>query len=260
MLGLFKNKTEIDKLRKEFYFLEKDFGYQIVKQETKDFYKGKNLIVFKNKGAKKQIEICGGLFYFNCIIRELKNGILAEYSNCISNIDIEDLAMIDDPDYATNEFYPYGKSGFMGPASRTKELFIRQKRFLTSTEWVDINRIDFLKNITLNSRFKKVKDNKPEFFIDKIRIMIYSHFPSFKLVFDNKKLPSYHKNSTIEKLIYETENKVVKIEQYDYRDFPDIYELFLNDAKMKEIDISLFDDKNLALLEIQNAFNTVYSA
>ncbi|MDG1477378.1 MAG: hypothetical protein P8Q14_09545, partial [Vicingaceae bacterium] len=107
--------------------------------------------------------------------------------------------------------------------------------------------------------FKTVKNNKPEFFIEKIKVMIDSEFPEFELIFNNEEFPFYHQDSTLEKLIYKIEDKQIKIEQYDWRDYREIYTVFLNDTKVKEFDISKFKNQDKAVEEIKKACNTVYS-
>lgn len=258
MLNFFKKKTELDILRKEFNFLQIHFGYKLIKEETQSYYKGENLLVFRNNTAQKQIEICGGVSFFNCIIRKIQSGELSDYDDQINNIDFEDLAMADNPNYDHSEFYAGGKNGVIGVAKQTSKLFKNQKTFLTTNIWIDIHKVETLKNGPLNSRFRTVKNNKPEFFIDKVREMVNSEFPEFKLTFSNQKLPFYHRNSTLERLIYEIKDNQIEIEQYDWRDIREIYTIFLNGSKINEIDISKFNDENEAIDEIKKACNIGY--
>lgn len=246
-------------LRDEFKFLEKDYEYKVVKEEVKDYYKGKNLLIYRNEKAEKQIEINADLSFIHCIIRKILNGRLSEYSNRIYNIGFEDLAMIDNPQYDHFDFYAVGKQGIEGVAKSTVELFRRQKVFLTTKQWIDINTIERLKNEQLSSRFRRVFNNKPEFFIEKVKVMVDENFPDFKLKFYNQELPFYHNDSTLEKLVYDFEDSQVKIEQYDWRDYREIYTVFQNDKKIREVDVSKFKNDEKAVREIKTACNNVYS-
>ena len=80
------------------------------------------------------------------------------------------------------------------------------------------------------------------------------------MIFDNGTFPFYHEDSTLEKLKYEWDGKTIMIEQYDWRDYREIYTVFIDDSKIKEIDTSRFKDKQGAIEEIKKACNKVYSA
>ena len=259
-LNLFKKKTELDILRKEFCFLENDFGYSLITDESKSFYKGKNLLIYRNESAEKQIEICGGGSFFHCIIRRINQQELATYSNRVDNIGFEDLAIIDNPKYDHFDFYAGGSTGVNGVTENTVALFKSQKRFLTNKDWIDLSRVESLKNGLLRSRFKPVVNNKPEFFIAKVKAMIDTEYKDFNLTFYNEELPFYHEDSTLEKLHYQWNGQAIRIEQYDWRDYQEIYSVFLNDNKIKEIDTSRFKNQDGAIEEIKKACNEVYSA
>ena len=259
MFNFFKKKTELDFLRMEFSFLESDFGYKLIKEEKQDYYKGKNLLVYRNNNVQKQIEICGGSSFFHSIIRKINNHELSKYSNRIDNIGFEDIAIFDNPKYDHFDFYAGGENGVIEVAKKTSELFKKRKKFFTTVDWIDLNQVESLKNGQLKSTFKTVKNNKPEFFIDRIKDMISSEFPAFELIFYNEDLPFYHQDSTLEKLIYKIKEKKIKIEQYDWRDYRENYTLFLNDNSIKEFDISKFKNQDKAVEEVKKACNTVYS-
>jgi hypothetical protein len=259
MLNLFKKKTELDILRKEFSFLENDYGYNLTSEETQNYYKGNNLLIYRKDSAQKQIEICGGSSFFHCIIRRISQQELSPYNNRVDNVGFEDLAIIDNPKYDHFDFYAGGSIGVNGVSKNTVSLFKRQKGFLLSKEWIDVSEVESLKNGELKSRFKPVVKNKPEFFIEKVKVMIDEEFKDFKLTFYNETLPFYHYDSTLEKLVYTRNGQTISIEQYDWRDYREIYSVFLNEKKIKEIDISRFKNQNDAIEEIKKACNTVYS-
>ena len=146
-----------------------------------------------------------------------------------------------------------------GVSKNTVSLFKRQEDFLTNKKWINLHKIESMKNGVLKSRFKPVVDNKPEFFIEKIKAMINEEFKDFKLAFYNEELPFYHNDSTLKKLQYLWNDKSIIVEQYDWRDYPKIYSVFLNENKIKEIDISRFKNQDDAINEIKKACNTVYS-
>ena len=259
MLNLFKKKTELDILRKSFSFLENDFGYNLITSETQKFYKGNNLLIYRNDNAEKQIEICGGVSFFHCIIRKIENNELSDYKDDKENIGFEDLAIIDNPKYDHFDFYAGGSTGVDGVTRNTAALFKRKKGFLTSTEWIDLDKVEEFKNEEFRSRFGMDRPKHKGFFIDEIKEMVSKEYPDFKLIFDNGTFPFYHEDSTLEKLKYKWDGKTIMIEQYDWRDYREIYTVFMNDSKLKEIDTSRFKDKQSAIEEIKKACNTVYS-
>ena len=142
MLNLFKKKTELDILRKEFSFLKNDYGYILISVETKNFYKGKNLLIYRNDSAEKQIEICAGRSFFHCIIRRINQQELSPYSNSIENIGFEDLAIIDNPKYDHFDFYAGVSNGVNGVSKNTVSLFKRQEDFLTNKKWINLDKIE----------------------------------------------------------------------------------------------------------------------
>lgn len=255
MFDWFRKQTELDVLRKKFKFLEIDFSYDLLKQETKDFYRGKNLIIYKSNPARKQIEICGKNDFFSCIIRKIQNQELSPYSDGVNNIGIEDLAMIDNPDYDSSDFHSYGEKSLIKAANKSRELFERQSQFLKSDIWLDIDKVESLKNGKLSNRFRAVKNNQPDFFIGKVKRMVDSNFPQFKIIFYNLDLPDYHNESLLEKLIYQIDRKTIRIEQYDWRDYQENYTVFINDNKIMEVNIREFVNQEDAIDEIKKACN-----
>ncbi len=63
----------------------------------------------------------------------------------------------------------------------------------------------------------------------------------FQFILDSDKLSPFDQNSMTDKLILETKNSKVEISQKDWRDDYFIYEVFKNDNKVFEIDISKMD-------------------
>ena len=259
MLNLFKKKTELDILRKEFSFLENDLGYSLITEETQNFYKGKNLLIYRNDNAEKQIEICGGASFFHCIIRKTENKELSDYKDDKENIGFEDLAKIDNPKYNHFDFYSGGSTGVDGVTKNTVGLFKRQKDFLTRAEWIDLEKVEQFKNEDFKSRFGMDRPKNKGFFIDEIKEMVSTVYPDFKLIFDNGTFPFYHEYSTLEKLKYEWNGKTITIEQYDWRDYREIYTILIDGNKLKEIDTSRFKNKEDAIEEIKKACKKVYS-
>ena len=259
MLNLFKKNTELDYVRKEFSFLENDFDYCLITEETHNCYKGKNVIIYRNDNAEKQIEICGGGSFFHCIIRKLENKELSDYKEGKKNIGFEDLAIIDNPQYDHFDFYAGGSHGVDGVTKNTVALFKRQEAFLTTTEWIDFEKLEQFKNEEFKSRFGMDRPKHKGFFIDEIKEMVTKVYPEFKLIFDNGTFPFYHEDSTLEKLIFEWNGKTITIEQYDWRDYREIYTVFMNDNKLMEIDTSRYKNKQGAVEEVIKACNYVYT-
>lgn len=236
MLDFFKKKTELDLLKSSFSFLVKAYGYDLIKAETQDFYKGKNLLIYENARAQKQIEICGGASFFHCIIRKMNNGELTEYPNQNDNIGLEDLAIVDNPDYEHFDYYAGGSTGVDGVTQNTVALFKRQEHFLRNDDWVDLNHIEKLKDRKYKSRFGDERPRYKAYFIDEVKSMVNTEFPEFELIFDNRKLPFYHEDSTLQKLVFDWRSNKIAIAQYDWRDYPEVYRVFLNEEKVSEVE------------------------
>jgi len=255
-MKLFKNKTELNALRKDFNFLENEFDYKIEKEERQDYYKGKNLIIYRNDNANKQIEICAGNSFFHCIIRKIKNGELIEYCERHENIGFEDLAIIDNPKYDHFDFYAGGKTGVLGVTQNTIGLFKRQKEFLITPEWIDLVKVEKFKDEQFKSSFGIDRLKHKTSLKKEIKQMIYKEHEKFELIFDNSNFPFYHDNSTLEKLIYRFDNNHISIRQVDWRDFPRIFRVIINDNLILEIDTSNVE-KEIALEKIKTACNRV---
>lgn len=259
MLNLFKKKTELDILRKEFSFLENDFGYSLKTEETQNFYKGKNLLIYRNDNTEKQIEICGGSSFFHCIIRKITNKELSGYKDHNENIGFEDLAIIDNPKYDHFDFYAGGSTGVDGVTRNTVALFKRQKEFLTSNKWIDLDKVEEFKNEEFKSRFGYDRPKKTKSLKNEIKQMVHEEYEKFELIFDNSHFPFYHDDSTLEKLVYKFDNNDITIRQVDWRDFPRIFRVLENDNLILEIDASKTENE-IALEKLKTACNKVYSA
>ncbi len=257
MLNLFKKKSELDILRKAFGFLENDFGYNLITSDTQKFYKGQNLLIYRNENAKKQIEICGGGSFFHCIIRRLENKELSDYKNHEENIGFEDLAIIDNPKYDHFDFYAGGKTGVDGVTKNTVALLKRQKKFITNTEWIDLEKVEEYKNEEFKSRFGYDRPKKTKSLKNEIKQMIHQDHEKFELIFDNSDFPFYHDDSTLEKLVYRFDNNDITIRQVDWRDYPRILRVLENDNLILEIDASKAE-KETVLEKIKTACNNVY--
>jgi len=259
MLNLFKikPKSDLEFLKKEFEFLTLDFKYEMIKEVNSNIYKGGNLVIYKSSNSKKQIEISGNHNFYNIIIRKLIENKVSEYKNKQNNINFENLALLENVEYDSFDYLPYGNTDFKGVVKNTKQLFIRNKSFFTTEKWINFDQLKDYKNKNHKKKFGYNIPEKTESYISKIKRIINSNFPELTLIFDNQTLPHYHNESTLEKVIYKNGELTIKIEQYCWRDYREIFTFFINEVKFKEIDISKFKSDEKILTETKRIIKAV---
>ena len=70
------------------------------------------------------------------------------------------------------------------------------------------------------------------------------------LIYDNEQENEESMNRWVHTLIYKVKGRSIKIKQYDWRDYHEHFIIYLNDAEMHDVDISLFDTNKEAVNDI----------
>jgi hypothetical protein len=240
---IFKTTT-LDKIKKGFDFLINDFGFKLQTAKQVDNFRADYFLIYRNDNSEKQIEICADESWFHSEIRRLINGNPTNYSDTENCISFEDLAIWEsENNYDHFDYYAGGQNGLEGVIDNTTKLFKRNQKLLTTNTWIDTNKIQELKDKEFEKKFGNLPDrNKPTFFGNlkrELRELLVDK--DFQFILDSDKLSPFDQNSMTDKLILETNNSKVEISQKDWRDDYFIYEVYKNDNKVFEIDISKMD-------------------
>lgn len=240
---IFKTTT-LDKITKGFDFLVKDFGFKIHTAKEVDNFRADNFLVYRNENSGKQIEICADESWFHSEIRQLINGNPADYNDSKNCISFEDLAIWESENkYDHFDYYAGGLLGLKGVIENTAKLFKRNRELLTTDLWLDTNKIQYLKDQEFKMKFGEIPDrNKPTFF-SRIKEVSKQYLQDlqYELILDSDLSSPFDNNSLTDKLIFEKGNSKIEIRQEDWRDFYFIYQVFKNDKKIFEIDLSKID-------------------
>jgi hypothetical protein len=240
LLDIFKEKTPLDEIKNTFRFLTSDFGFQLVKTENRNEFKAKHFLVYRNDNSKLQLEICGDTSWFHCEIRRLINGQPAKYSDKDNCIGFESLAILEsNNNYEHFDYYAGGTTGLNGVLTNTANLFKRYKTFLTTDNWIDVKRIEQLRDDDFEKKFGNRPDHsQPTFFgeLKKQAIKLFTE-NEYQLLIDSDELSPFDSSGMIDFLTFEKANNQIKITQVDWRDDYFIYRIEVNGKKVFEIDI-----------------------
>lgn len=122
---IFKTRT-LDKIKKGFDFLIKDFGFKLHSAKKVDDFLAEYFLVYRNDKSEKQIEICADESWFHIEIRRLINGNPANYNDTENCISFEDLAIWEsENNYDHFDYYAGGQNGLEEVIDNTADLFKR---------------------------------------------------------------------------------------------------------------------------------------
>ena len=240
LLDFFKTKTPLDDIKQSFHFLTTEFGFKLIKTELRTDFKALHFLVYSNDASKLQLEICGDTTWFHCEIRRLINGQPAKYSDKENCFGFEDLAILESNNkYEHFDYYAGGSSGLHGVLTNTVNLFRRHKAFFTTDNWIDVGKIEGLKNADFEKQFgKRPKNNTPTFFTEfKKSATTLLLDNDYKLLVDSDELAPFDKTGMVNYLTFQKGEKQIKITQVDWRDDYFIYRIEINGSKVFEIDI-----------------------
>lgn len=240
ILDFLKAKTPLDDIKATFRFLITEYNFLLVKTETTENFTAKYFAVYRNDKSKLQIEICGDTTWFHCEIRRLINGQPAEYSDSDNCIGFEALAILEsNNNYEHLDYFAGGKTGLNGVLVNTAKLFKRNKSFFTTDNWIDVKKIEQLRDDDFERKFGVRPDhNKPTFFgeLKKQAIMLLTN-NGYKLLVDSDELSPFDINVMEKHLTFSKNKKTIKIAQLDWRDDYFVYHIRIDDKKVFEIDI-----------------------
>jgi hypothetical protein len=229
-------KTSVD-FSRYFDFLTKDYGLRPMENlsiETANMY----VRVLRNQFV--QVELAGDQDFFYAEIRRLVEGEPRPYYDEENNIDFKDLVVLKtNNNYDQSDFYP-PSVGWIKVLKNTAKLFKNSKQVFKTDKWVDIRRIEELKETELFNKFgfkSNETKNKPTFFGLVKQHALELVGKGFKLVLDNSALPPYDSNSWTLKIVLESSSTRLKISQRDWRDITFCYYIEINGQEMYEIDL-----------------------
>lgn len=240
LLDIFKEKTLLVKIKNTFRFLTTDYGFQLIKTENRVDFKASHFLIYRNDDSKLQLEICGDTRWFHCEIRRLINGQPAKYSDKDNCIGFESLAILEsNNNYEHFDYYAGGTTGLEGVLANTANLFKRHKGFLTTDNWIDVKKIEQLRDDEFQKRFGSRSDhNQPTFFGElKKQVTAILSEDGYKLLIDSDELSPFDSSAMVSYLAFEKGSKQIKITQADWRDDYFIYRIEVNNKKVFEIDI-----------------------
>jgi hypothetical protein len=240
LLDIFKAETPLDKIKNTFRFLTSDYGFELLMTEKREEFKAKHFLIYRNVNSKLQLEICGDTTWFHCEIRRLINGQPAKYSDKENCIGFESLAILESNNkYEHFDYYAGGTTGLDGVLVNTANLFKRHKAFLTTVNWIDVKKIEQLKDDNFQKKFGSRPDhNRPTFFGElkkqATKLLIGN---GYKLLIDSDELSPFDNSGMVYFLTFKKGSKRIKITQVDWRDDYFIYRIEVNDKNVFEIDI-----------------------
>ena len=254
-MGLLDNifkKTTLDQIKTSFHFLTSEFHFELLRAEKVEGYRADNFLVYRNDQSKIQIEICADESWFHCELRRIVNGQPSKYSDKLNTVSFEDLAILEsNHKYDHFDYYTGGSIGLTGVLKNTANLLRRNSAFLTTDKWIDVQKIENLKDQEFAKQFGKIPDNSKPTFFSKIKsssIKLLSD-NGYQLILDSDEASPFDQNSMTDKLVFQKENKKIEIAQVDWRDDYFIYKLVNNDTKIFDVDISKIDhDKAVELM------------
>lgn len=253
-MGLLDNifkKTALDQIKTSFHFLTSDFQYKLLRAEKVENYRADNFLVYRNDQSKLQIEICADESWFHCEFRRIVNGQPANYSDNLNTLGFEGLAVLESNNkYNHFDYYAGGRTGLTGVLENTVNLLKRNSTFLATDNWIDVEKIENLKDEEFARQFGKVPNKSKPTFFSKIKSSSINLLTKngYQLTLDSDEVSPFDQNSLTDKLVFQKDNKKIEIAQVDWRDDYFIYKVLINDTKVFNIDISKIDlDKGVEL-------------
>jgi hypothetical protein len=233
-----------NKILTAFNFLIKEYGYILIKNEVNETLKGKYLAIFRNDAAKIQLEISADESYFHCEFRRIMNGEPAKYNDKENCIGFESLARLESNNNYDHYDYYVGLKDLQKVLNNTVKLFNRHKNFLTSDNWIDIKKIEQLKDDEFEKTCGRRPDRtKPSFFNElKKQAMSFLLDKKFTLTLDSDELAPYDWKGWNKNIIFTRGKQIIKISQHDFRDAYFYYYIEVDSIKQFEIDKTKYDD------------------
>jgi hypothetical protein len=241
--NIFKKITLVQ-IKASFHFLISELHFELLMAVKVENYLADNFLVYRNDQSNIQIEICADESWFHCVIRRIVNGQPANYSDKLNNVSFEDLAILEsNHKYDHFDYYTIGSNGLTGVLKNTANLLWRNSAYLTTDNWIDVQKIENLKDQEFEREFGKIPDkSKPTFFSEiKNSAIKLLNESGYKLTLDSEEVSPFAQDSRTDKLVFQKGHTIIEINQADWRDSYFIYKLVINDTTIFELDISKID-------------------
>ena len=248
-----KEKKLFNKVKNFFGFLVRNYNFTIIK-ESIDAYP---LIIYRNSFV--QIGIAASEGYFHAEIRRLINGIPARYSDPMNSIGCEDIAIFEsNHNYDHFDYYPVSR-GLDVVLENTTKLFKRNIQIFTTNRWLDMEKVEELKDKDFYKNFGIKNDKNKKSFIQMIYDNVHEILikKGFILIEDSRELPPYDSDHSPDHFIYKQNKDTLIISQEDWRDEYYIYYIKLNDEKIFEVDLIKYGNIEKALNDLVNAIEKI---
>ena len=193
-------------------FLRSELGYALIRTDVNQEYCGANLLVYRSEKAAKQLEISADDGYFHCEIRRIIAGRPAAYEDSTNCIGFESLAVLEsNGSYEHMDYFAGGSNRMNSVLRTTAALFRRHAAWLAGDAWIDLERLRTLRPYLV--------DNGPTVIDQLVSAVKHALDPmGCSMTWQNKLLPSYHKDRYPDRVILEAAGHAVEIKQNDWRD------------------------------------------
>lgn len=238
--GFFHAKSPLEKIKERFSFLVDEFGFQLVTATLQPGFIAPNFLAYRNDNSGVQVEICGDNTWFHCEIRRLIHGTPPPYSDKENNTGFESLAILESND--TEKYladFSVSSIGLEAVLANTVSLFKRNKEFFTTGKWIDVWKLNELKDDAFEKKFSFRPDrNTPSFFAELKRQSIpFFAERQYQLMTDSDERSPFEKNRLVDYLVFQKNDRTIKISQADWRDEYFIYQVEVNGRQVFDIDI-----------------------
>jgi len=238
----YDGKDPADDMKRAFRFLVHDLGYELIKANIREDFKGKNFLVYRNKKAGKQLEFCGDGDWFHCELRRIINGQPARYSDRDHCTGFESLAILESA-YDYDHFqYIVSAVGWQAVLMNTVQLLKRHEYLLINDSWIDMKKIRQLEDEEYEKKFGHPRDRSAATFMDEIKVRAGKLLTGlgYLLVVDSDELSFFEQEGMTRFVTYKKGKTQLKITQADWRDDYLTYRIEVDGKCAFEIDISQY--------------------
>jgi hypothetical protein len=240
--------SPLDDIKQTFSFLTTEFGFKLTYTLHDENYIGEYIAIYRNDNSKLQLEISANNNYFHCEILRLLSGQPAKYSDPNNCIGFEDLVILEsNHNYDHSAYYASGQLGLKGVLNNTAKLFKRNKAFLTTNCWVDIKKIQQLKDNDFLKKFGFIPNRDQRTYFTEIKKQAGQFLTEkgFQIFLDSDELPPYDSRSLTKNIIFKKDKIEIKVSAWDWRDSYFIFYIKVNDKKIFEIDLAKNPDLDI---------------
>ena len=229
--------ASVSLIETSFSFLN-EYGYtRSIENDVAKFDKY-TIVMYQSDVYQKRIEMVMNNVgdYISFTIRR-KLADWAPYNDKLNNLIASNLALIAEGIECNYDHYSFNMVGREAVIENVAALFLKFKSVFCSDKWFDVDRlqkltIEYYKvkfNVDLSARDKE--DKLSDLFKAGLKFISDANY---KITEDSELLPIY--KSVPWFITYSDGINTIKIEQYDWRDFPNTYILIINKEKIADFD------------------------